>query len=128
MAYGNFVLDKGYDAAAAITKFRAVKFSAAQTVTPVTATTDVVAGFPQYSVSAAEILKGKGASVRVEGITEAEASGGINVGQLVSIETDGRVKAAAAGGRIVGVCVGHASTNNGDRIALAFTPAGHLAP
>jgi hypothetical protein len=34
-ATGNFVLDKGYRAAGAITKFRAVKFSANETVTPV---------------------------------------------------------------------------------------------
>lgn len=128
MAYGNFVLDKGYDAATTVTKFRAVKFSAAQTVTPVTATTDTPVGFAQFSVSVAEIAKGKGASVRVEGITEAEASGAISVGAVVGLDTDGRVKAAAAGGRVVGICVGHAATTAGDRIALAFTPVGHLAP
>jgi hypothetical protein len=36
-ATGNFLLDKGYDAAAALTIYRAVKFSAEETVTPVTA-------------------------------------------------------------------------------------------
>ena len=40
MATGNYILDKGYNAAAAITKFRAVKYSAAETVTPVTGIAD----------------------------------------------------------------------------------------
>lgn len=120
MATGNFILDKGYKVAAAITKFRAVKFSAAETVTPVTAIADRIAGFAQYSVSAPEITKGKGASVRVEGITEAEAVGAIAVGAQVTLETDGRVSnlVAASGKRIVGTCVGHPATNAGDRITL----------
>jgi|SRR5580765_526333 len=127
MAYGNFVLDKGYNAAAALTKFRAVKLSAAETVTPVTAITDVVHGFAQFSVSAAEILKGKGASVRVEGITEAEASAAIAIGAQVTIAADGRVKTSATGERIVGRCVGHAASAAGDRIALLFNSNGGVA-
>lgn len=128
MATGNFILDKGYNAAAAITKFRAVKFSAAETVTPITAITDLIAGFAQFSVSAAEILRGKGASVRVEGITEAEASGAVAVGAWVELVNDGRVKAAvaASGARIVGRCVGHPATNAGDRISLKVTTNGTL--
>lgn len=128
MAYGNFLLDKGYKCAAAVTKFRAVKFSAAETVTPVTADTDTIAGFAQFSVTAAEILKGKGVPVRNSGITEAEATAGISVGQRVTLASDGRVTAAASGDRVVGTCVGHASTNAGDRIALLIEMAGQLEP
>lgn len=128
MAYGNFLLDKGYNAAAALTKFRAVKFSAAETVTPVTAITDQIAGFAQFSVSAAEILKGKGATVRTQGITEAEASAAIVIGAPVSIGADGRVKTAATGERVVGMCVGHAAGTAGDRIALEISKSGHLSP
>lgn len=128
MATGNFVLDKGYNAAAAITKFRAVKFSAAETVTPVTAATDQIAGIAQFGVSAAEIAKGKGASVRVEGITEAEASAAIAIGALVELIADGRVRTATAssGARIVGRCVGHPATNAGDRISLKVALGGGL--
>lgn len=120
MAYGNFVLDKGYRAAAAITKFYAVKFSAAETVTPVTANTDLIAGFAQVGVTSNEITRGKGCNTRQQGITEAVATGAISVGQQVQLESDGRVSAlvGASGKRIVGRCVGHASTNAGDRIAL----------
>jgi Uncharacterized conserved protein (DUF2190) len=129
MATGNFVLDKGYDAAAAITKFFAVKYSAAQTVTPVTGITDRIAGFAQYGVTAPEIAKGKGCSVRVMGITEAVATGVIAVGAQVQMEADGRVSAAvgASGKRIVGRCTGHASTNAGDRISLLIDLDGPVA-
>jgi hypothetical protein len=34
MAWGNFVLDKGFDVAAQIVKFRCVKMTAAETVGP----------------------------------------------------------------------------------------------
>src|SRR6266496_695900 len=128
MATGNFILDKGYDAAAALTKYRAVKFSAAQTVTPVTAIGDMIAGFAQFGVSAAEILRGKGATVRVDGVTEAEASAAIAVGALCELVADGRVRTATASSaaRIVGRCVGHPSTNAGDRISLRVTIDGGL--
>lgn len=120
MATGNFILDKGYNVAAAVTKFRAVKFSAAETVTPITANTDDPIGWSQFSVTAAEILLGKGTDVRLLGITEAEAVGAIAVGDRVTLEADGRVSvlAGSSGKRIVGKCVGHASANAGDRISL----------
>lgn len=61
MAYGNFILDKGYDAEAAITKFRAVKLGAtAEGVTPVTAAADDVLGIAQFGVTAGEIAAGIG--------------------------------------------------------------------
>jgi len=127
MATGNYVLDKGYNAAAAITKFRAVKLTAAETVGPVTAATDVVHGFAQFGVTGAEITRGKGASVRIEGITEAEASGAIAVGDIVTVEADGRVSSNESGQRVVGRCVGHPSTNAGDRISLLLDAQGGLA-
>lgn len=127
-ATGNFLLDKGYDAAAAITKFRAVKFSAEETVTPVTAITDVICGVEQFGVSAAEILKGKGSSVRRAGITEWEAAGVIAVGSLVTLEADGRCSAyvAASGKRVVGLCE-HASSGAGARCSVNLDITGALA-
>jgi hypothetical protein len=127
-ATGNFVLDKGYRAAAAITKFRAVKFSASGIVTPVTSITDNIAGFAQFGVTAGEIARGKGCLVRTGGITEAEASSAIAVGALVELLADGRVRTATAssGARAVGRCVGAPSTNAGDRISLAVVLDGVL--
>jgi hypothetical protein len=105
----NYLQDKGYTAAGALTKFRAVKFTAAETVNVVTAITDMVAGVVQHDISAGEITKGKGASIAVEGDTLWEASAAITIGQRVSIAADGRVKAVAAGERIMGHCVEAAS-------------------
>lgn len=129
MATGNYVLDKGYNAASPVTKFYAVKLTAAETVGPVTANSDVVHGFAQYDVAAAEILRGKGASVRVEGITEAVATVAIAVGVQCQLEADGRVSAVvgASGKRIVGRCVGHPAAVAGDRISLLINPNGGVA-
>lgn len=128
MATGNFVLDKGYRAAAAVTKFRAVKFSAAETVTPVTAIGDMIAGVTQYGVTAGELAKGKGATVRQEGITEIEAGAAIAVGALCELLSDGRVRTATASSaaRIVGRCVGHPAGTAGDRISMEVIMGGGL--
>lgn len=125
MASGNFVLDKGYDTSAALTKFRAVKMTGnPEEVGPVTANTDEIQGFAQFSVAAGEILTGKGASVRLMGITEAEAVGAIDEGKWVTLEADGRVSELvnASGKTIVGKCVGFAAANAGDRISLWILP------
>jgi hypothetical protein len=130
MAWGNFVLDKGFRTANAINKYYAVKMDSGNTtgyVTPVTGDTDVVAGFAQFGVSAAEVAKGKGASVRMDGVTVAIASAAVAVGQVVAVDTDGRVKPAAAGKRVVGICVGHPASNANDQISLMITPVGTLA-
>lgn len=109
----NYIQDKGYNAAAALTKFRAVKFSAAETVTPVTAITDVVAGVVQHDVTAGEILKGKGASIAVDGDTMMEAAGAIAIGVRVCIAADGRALTQTTGNRAIGHCV-EAATGAGD--------------
>lgn len=102
MATGNFILDKGYDAAAALTKYKAVKFSAEETVTPVTAKTDVVAGVAQFGVTTGEIAKGKGASVRVMGASEMVAGATCTVGALAGLMADGSVRDAVTGDRVIG--------------------------
>jgi len=129
MATGNYILDKGYLPAAALTKFYAVKLTAAETVGPVSAIGDVVHGFSQFDIAAAEILRGKQASVRLEGITEAVASAAIAVGAQCQLEADGRVSTvlAASGKRIVGRCVGHPASVAGDRISLLINPNGGVA-
>lgn len=129
MATGNHLLDKGYDAAAPISKYRAVKFTASETVGPIAAIGDMVCGVSQFEVTAGEITKGKGASVRTEGRTEMEASMAINVGDEVAIAADGRAQTAAgaaAGARIIGVCDGHPSTLAGHRISVHLNLPGRL--
>ena len=126
-ATGNYIQDKGYNAAAALTKFRAVKFSAAETVTPVTADTDIICGVVQHDVTAAEINKGKGASVRVEGDTVMEASAAISVGALVVITATGLAATGTAGDRVIGTCI-EASGGANEYCRVHLNVAGGIHP
>lgn len=123
----NYIQDKGYNAAAALTAYRAVKFSALETVTPVTADTDVIAGVVQHSVTAGEILLGKGASVRVEGDTLMEAAAAINPGVLVTVNASGQATSAVSGDRVVGTCVEGAG-GVGEYCRVHLSTAGAIAP
>jgi predicted RecA/RadA family phage recombinase len=102
----NFVLAKGYPAAAAITKKRAVKFvgDGTQSVTPCTAEGDMVIGVALFSVSATEITKGKKASVMTEGRVVMEGAAAISEGTAVGIDGSGRAIAVNTGARIIGIC------------------------
>jgi hypothetical protein len=127
MAHGNFILDKGYDAGAALTIYRAVKFSGEQSVVPVTAITDVIAGVAQFGVTTTEINRGKGASIRVMGASEWEAGGLCTVGLLAGLMADGRVHNAVTGERVVGN-FRQGAVNAGDRASVNIDTTGHLAP
>lgn len=132
MSWGNFVLDKGFDipSGQAITKFRAVKLTGnTEEVSAITGITDDPIGWAQFGVTIAEQARGKGASVRVIGVSEAEAAGAIAIGQRVTLEADGRVSAYAnaSGKRVVGQCVGSPAVSAGDRISLFIFHGGALA-
>lgn len=125
-AWGNFVLDKGMNAAAAISIYRAVKLTAEETVGPVTGLGDMVIGVAQFGVTASEITKGKGCSFRCIGVTEMEAAGAIAVGAPVGIAADGRASATiAAGTRRIGVCV-KGVANAGERCSVLLAVPGPL--
>jgi hypothetical protein len=99
----NHVLDKGYLIQAAVNKFLPVKHgSANETATPATAGTDLIAGFIQETVSAADVTSGRVANVRVMGITRAIAGAAITRGADVMITTGGKVITATATNRIIG--------------------------
>lgn len=123
MADSNFVLSRGFDAAAALTKRRFVKLSAVDTVTPVTAASDVVVGVSRYDCTAADIVRGKGASVDMMGIAEVETSVGITLGSLVGISANGRAAAAGAGVRLVGVALNTTSGAGEVQTVLLCVPS-----
>jgi len=109
-ATSNQVESKGFNAAAAITKGRAVKSTGnPEEVTPVTAATDVVFGIAVFDVSAGEIARGKGATVVLIGQAVMEASEAINEGQLISPTATGTAQVAAATERVIGVAMEAAS-------------------
>jgi hypothetical protein len=124
----NYIQDKGYDAAEALTKFRAVKFTAAETVGPVTADTDIIAGVVQHDVTAGEILRGKGASIAVEGDTLMECTANIAIGALVVISANGRATTGTAGDRVVGHCVEANADGAGGFARVHLSPAAGIHP
>jgi predicted RecA/RadA family phage recombinase len=128
MADSQFVVGRGFDASAAITKARAVKPHAtlAETVSPVTAEGDEVIGVAEFDVSTADIARGKGCSVQMMGIVEMEAAATIAVGDSVCIDSSGRAVAVNTGGRVVGMCVGHPG-DSGDRISVMLWLPGIIA-
>lgn len=126
-AVGNFILDKGRTAETAVTKYRAVKQGAGEeSVAVITADTQLVEGVAQFGVTAAEILLGKQASVRLEGITPWECSAAIAKDALVTIASDGRCVTAASGKRVHGRNVGLATTAAGQWATIELNRNGHL--
>jgi len=124
----NYIQHKGYKAAAALTKFRAVKFTAAETVGPVAADTDIIAGVVQHDVTAGEITRGKGASVAVEGDTIMECAGNIAIGALVTIGATGLATTGTAGDRVIGHCVEANADGAGGFARVHLNPAAGLHP
>jgi len=119
-AVGNHILDKGYDASAAITKFRAVKLHASlpETVSPISNVTDVVFGVAQNEVTTTELAKKKGVDVRSRGRTEMEAGAAIaNIGTPLGVDNVGRCIPLVAGSYQVGVAE-QAASGAGVRITV----------
>jgi len=118
---GNSILELGFDAAAAITQYTAVKLSANQTVTPVTAEGDLWIGIAQFGVTAGEILEGKGATVWLMGTSLIKVgTGGITLGTQVVMDASGQAVASNSGGRPLGIALNTGVA--GDLIPVLLTP------
>jgi predicted RecA/RadA family phage recombinase len=99
---------KGKNASTPLIRKRFVKLDTAatdgETVKACDTNGELAYGVSLFSVSNAEINRGKGASVIIEGRAILEASEAIAVGQLVSTTNDGRAQVATTGEYIIGVC------------------------
>lgn len=126
MASGNFVLDKGYDVLNPLIKFRAVKLDTSGNAEPCDTDAEAILGIPQFGVTAAEILRGKGASVRLMGISEWEAAGAVNIWDEVSTDNVGRCQVADSGDVVVGRCYSDPATNAGDRCSIFLYAGGYV--
>lgn len=126
MPGADFVLDKGFLAQSALSKFRAVKFGTVdESVTAMTAITELPVGVVQHVVAAADVSK-QVADVRILGITKLEAGVAITRGNAVGAGADGRAAAAgAAGTRMLGVALSSAA-NAGDIIDVLLTPGAQV--
>jgi hypothetical protein len=122
----NVVLSKGYDAGAAITKKRFVKLTGAQQVSQCSVAGENAIGVAMFSVSTAEIAKGKGASVLEAGRAIVEAGAAVAVGAKVTTDNQGRAVTAVATNHVLGICE-KASANAGEEITVRLGAAAILA-
>ena len=122
----NYVLDKGFIAAAVTTQFKAVKFGTADnTCTPVTGTTDLVLGIAQEVCATADIGL-RVINVRVCGISECLYGGTVTRGDKLKVTAAGLlITATADTENVVGVALTSGVIN--DRGQVLLTPANAVA-
>jgi hypothetical protein len=122
----NFILDKGFRTQAAVAMFTAVKTGTVnESVTPVTAVTDVVLGWAQETASAQDATDGRVINVRMLGITRAIAGAAITRGARVKITATGKVIAATAAGPAHGIAM-YSVTADNDHVDVLITPNGYM--
>lgn len=122
----NVVLDKGYKAGAAITSYRLVKMSDAETVIMSAAATDQSIGVCQEAATAGDATNGRVVNVRLMGISFCRAEGALaTVGVPLRSTTAGRVQALAGTAGVnevvVGILLSTAGTQD-DLVAVLLTP------
>ncbi len=117
----NPTLLKSFTAGAAITAFRLVKLSAAETVVPAAAAADASIGVANEVAAAS----GERQDVVMAGIAFVEAGAAVALGALVMSDASGRgITAAAAAGsnvRVIGTAIDAASAA-GDVIRVLVSP------
>jgi hypothetical protein len=120
----NFVLAKGKNASAAITKKRFVKLdttdASGETVKQCDTLGEGAFGVSLFSVSSTEIPRGKGVSCFTEGRAIVEAATALAVGVEVTTDASGRAIAAGTGHRVLGV-VDEPSGGTGQECSVALS-------
>lgn len=106
-ASSNFLMAKGKNASAAITKKRFVKLDGTDTTGETVKQCDTAGerafGVAFIGATTTEIAKGKGVPVLTEGRAIVEAGAALTVGQEVMTDTSGRAVLATTGNYILGV-------------------------
>lgn len=127
-AFGNYLQDKGYDVSNPIAQFMLVKDDGSGTLTveQVSANDDSPIGVAQFHVTASEMQRGKGASVRKLGISQVYCTGAATNGDQAGSTGDGTVRVANSGDVIVGMFVSNAI--DGGRAAVELSLTGAVAP
>lgn len=125
----NVELAKGFDTTSAITKHRFCKLvsGSPQTVEMCDTAGERAYGVSEFSVSDAEILKGKGVTLNLEGLLILEAGEALDEGDLVATDDEGRAVVATSGDWILGT-VSEAAGALGNECTVNFdTPVATLA-
>lgn len=123
---------KGRNASAAITKKRFVKIDAAaadgESVKQCDTQGENAWGVSLFSVSLAEIARGKGASVITDGRAIVEAGATVTMGGPVMSDANGKAINATTGNFILGYCDENGGGSAGDELGISLTLAGSKVP
>lgn len=124
---GHYILDKGFAAAGAITKFRFVKGVAGQSDPRQVEICDTagerVLGVCVEEITAANATEGRIASIALLGVVLVEAGAAVTQYAVVQTDATGRAIAAATGDAVVGMAL-DAAGGAGEWIAVLLTGAG----
>lgn len=125
MAGPNYVIDKGFKAGGAITKYTAVKLTAAETVATSTSTVDAIIGISQEEISAADATAGRIVNVRLLGISRAIVGNATTTfGQFVTVNATGQVIGTTTAGQPVLGRVLQTVAVTGAHVDVVVVPAG----
>lgn len=123
---------KGRNASGPIVKKRFVKIDTAaadgETVKQCDTQGENAWGVSLFSVSNAEIARGKGASVITDGRAIVEAGGTVALAAPVMAAADGRAITATSGNFILGYCDENGGGAAGDELGISLTLAGSKVP
>lgn len=117
----SMLLQKNFGAGAALTAYRIVRFSAADTVVQASAVTDALIGVTN-DVAAAS---GERQDVIVSGIAWVEAGAAFSIGALLTTDAQGRAVAAAPAAGTNNNVIGRAfraAVAAGDRVEMLIAP------
>ena len=125
---GHQVLDKGFEAAEALTEFRFVTLVATEDrrVEQADVAGELVIGVGQETVSAEDVTRGpRITNVRLMGVSVVEAGAAVTKGAEVTTDASGRAITAGVGNRVAGIALDNAA-QAGDWIGVFLTPAGRV--
>jgi hypothetical protein len=123
MAGPNFVLDKGYLAGGAITKYAAVKLSDYQTVLSQGTSGGACIGICQETTTSTDATNGRVVDIRILGITRMinGVAGALALGAKVMADTSGRAIVATSTNNVIGIVLTPGAAQ-GDQIDVLLTP------
>jgi hypothetical protein len=125
MAGPNYVLDKGFEAAGAISRFHFVKLNTSEQVSQCDAQGEASIGVCQDTITSDDATNGRVAAVRLFGISRVISGDTFSaVMTPVTVGADGRAEPATTGDRVVGYNL--QTSVDGDHMDVVLIPSNHI--
>lgn len=130
-AWRQYLLDKGFNPGAAITKYRACKISSLGSdglvVAQATAVTDIFFGVSDEEILTAEQTAGKRIRLVLMGVAIVECGAAVTAGQLLTFDTSGRAVPAVTASRSLGLALSTGS-GAGKYVSVLVDSSNRLSP